>query len=390
MRYVATLCLILGLSSVGAIAEQRQDTSVRVDAAPLAKFRMARDDEPIFLPVTFGGKEYSFILDTGSSVVAFNSRLRGLLGKPTGAGRAGTSGGEAAYEVFAAPQAFLGPLSLKDCNEVACLDLTMMDVMSGRRVDGIIGISWLSKYIIRINFDEGTVCILPSSNMPQADWGTGIPMDFGRIGLPEISGAIPGAAAPAYELQFMVDTGDNGAGALRSDVFSHVLRSQNARSSQGASQTVGGTTGHRELRLAELSVANINYHGLVFSEAGGNTLGLGFLSRHIVTFDFPHHKIYLKEGKGFNKADETNMSGMGLIRKDGRTIVFLFTYNDSPAEQAGIKTGDVILKVDGKDADSYGLFELRTYLKRDGQKVTMTVKRGSDVNDVSFVLRRKI
>ncbi len=49
--------------------------------------------------------------------------------------------------------------------------------------------------------------------------------------------------------------------------------------------------------------------------------------------------------------------------------------DDSPAEKAGIKIGDVIKKVDGKDVESATLFVAAVQKKRPGQKVKITVER---------------
>jgi hypothetical protein len=51
-------------------------------------------------------------------------------------------------------------------------------------------------------------------------------------------------------------------------------------------------------------------------------LGLSFLSRHIVTFDFPNGRVYFEKGKEYKKVDETDMSGLHLLRISNETFVY--------------------------------------------------------------------
>lgn len=132
------------------------------------------------------------------------------------------------------------------------------------------------------------------------------------------------------------------------------------------------------------------YKDLIFSEGNSSRLGLSFLSRHMVTFDFPGNKIYLKKGKQFRKTDEANMSGLHIILVSGKVVVYAVDEN-SPARKAGIKAQDVIQKVSGKDANVFDICHIRRLLKAgDQHKITITIKRDNDVKEVFFLLEKKI
>jgi photosystem II stability/assembly factor-like uncharacterized protein len=51
---------------------------------------------------------------------------------------------------------------------------------------------------------------------------------------------------------------------------------------------------------------------------------------------------------------------------------------DGPAEKAGLKTGDVILKLDGKDVEGYDQFTEAVRQRKAGDKLKLEVKRGSE------------
>jgi C-terminal processing protease CtpA/Prc len=104
----------------------------------------------------------------------------------------------------------------------------------------------------------------------------------------------------------------------------------------------------------------------------------------------PNRRVYFKRGKQFKKEDETDMSGLHLLRISNQIVVFSVD-EDSPAKKAGINPKDIILKVGERDASKYDMWELRRLLmSEDKRKIEMTIKRGEDIKDISFLLKKKI
>ena len=84
------------------------------------------------------------------------------------------------------------------------------------------------------------------------------------------------------------------------------------------------------------------------------------------------------------------MSGLHLWRVDRQTAVHSVD-KDSPAEAAGIKAEDVVLKVGEKKAVEVDIYDLRDLLKSgDGKEVQLTIRRGAEEKAVSFKLKRRI
>ncbi|MBW8042223.1 MAG: PDZ domain-containing protein [Planctomycetes bacterium] len=377
----------LVLFLAGGCADEPQSTSDGPDDQKvLAQFKISKDGYPILLPVTFKDKEYLFLLDTGCSHTVFDTSFKHKLGNVKKVKRALTAGNRIVAELFDAPEAFLGPLNVKDCGEVACFDLKMLQSVIGRKVSGLIGMNFLKKHVVQIDFDKGTLSFLQPQEQQRSQWGNELPISYNPLGIPQITGNI----YDSIKVDFWIDTGANSTGGLSSDIFDQILSEKELKTSEILFATASGVIRQREIRIDSLSVGSFKYQYLIFGEGNWSYLGLSFLSRHGVTLDFPNNRIYLKKGKGFKKDDETDMSGLHLLHISNKTVVYSVD-EGSPAQKAGIKAKDIILKLNDKDANQYDISELRRLLmSRDGHKIMMTIKQGDDVKDVSFLLKKKI
>lgn len=384
LRTVLALCLLLPAGrcagELEACSEDRTDWKV------LAEFRIAKNGDPIFLPVIFKGKEHLFLLDTGCSHTIFDVSFRHELGDAKRIERMITLGKPMMVELFDAPDAFLGPLNMQACGEVTCVDLKMLSLIEGRKISGIIGMNFSRKYVIQIDFDKGVLSFPQPIRGQNPDWGEELEINYGSIGWPRITGNIHNG----IKVDFVIDTGCNTTGGLDGKIFEEILSKKKVKTSEALLATASGIVQKREARVSGFSVGPFEYEDLIFSEGNWSYLGLSFLARHIVILDFPNNRIYLKEGRDFKKIDETDMSGLHLLRISNKTIVHSVD-KESPAEKAGIKAKDVIIKVGNKDVNTYNMWRLRRILmSEDKRKITMAIKRGNDVKDVSFLLEKKI
>lgn len=111
--------------------------------------------------------------------------------------------------------------------------------------------------------------------------------------------------------------------------------------------------------------------------------------------DDPYTVYYPKEE--FSSYKDNIMStyiGIGATlgaNTEKNQLVVVSPMEDSPAEKAGLKSGDEIVAIDGKQYEANQLSEAATYLKKgdEGSGVVITVKRDGEQFDIS-VTREKI
>ncbi len=103
-------------------------------------------------------------------------------------------------------------------------------------------------------------------------------------------------------------------------------------------------------------------------------------------------KYFTKEEMDDFKAEtEGNYTGIGIymsVLKKDNSIIVVATIKGSPAEASGIKSGDIIKKVDGKEYTGDDFDKIASYIKgKEGTKVNIEIVR--DGNNLTFDVERK-
>ena len=89
----------------------------------------------------------------------------------------------------------------------------------------------------------------------------------------------------------------------------------------------------------------------------------------------------------FNEAVNGKYMGIGaLIMKSENDLVIYKIFEDSPSYRAGLKDGDIILKLDDKDTKNMSVNDIASIVKNDDNKeVKLLVKRGEENLDITIV-----
>jgi hypothetical protein len=351
-------------------------------SAPTGEFKIAKDGRLILLPVALGPKTISCLVDTGASLCAFDVTLKEVLGQSRGVRHLQGADGPFRAETFDWPDARLGEQVLKTEQPVACLDLRHIRAATNEPVLGVLGMDLLRTSRFQIDFDKGILRFLPSPPDASRDWGERIPVRFLRDGPPLIAGS------PAADVRddFVIDTGAQG-NSLQEALFDALIDDGRIRkgasfTSVAATRQVRGQRGRVDL----FSVGPLEHRELRFSRLKYSSLGLRYLSRYVVTFDFPDGYIYLRNGAHHSRAEPRATSGLTLKWQEGLPVVESVRA-DGPAARAGLARSDALLRIDGKDAVEFDHFSLRELLTSEaGRNVKLTIRRGERLLEVAVVL----
>lgn len=118
----------------------------------------------------------------------------------------------------------------------------------------------------------------------------------------------------------------------------------------------------------------------------------GAIKGYVDGLDDEYTEYFTKEEmEEFKTETEGNYVGIGIYMMQNtkdNNIVVLAPIKGSPAEAAGIKSGDIIKKVDGKEYTDEDFDIISTYIKgKEGTKVNIEIQRGNET--LTFDIERK-
>lgn len=354
-----------------------------------AEFTIA-DNGPLILPVSISKRVDSgdahttattlrMMLDTGASVSAFADMHAGLLGQSKYTRLARSRTGPLEYVAFGAPQLQIGEVVLRPNSNVICFDFSQITNPLKPDIDGLLGMDVLSGLVISIDFGEQRLRLHCS-----APRGAGKAIALHRNNdVARNCMFVTGALDGEPELDFLIDTGAMGpnTGSLNDDVFDALLDTGALRAS-GSLRPVSGANGRAmviEARSNGFTLGGYRHRGAVFHRLNfPSSLGLDYLSRYKVVFDFPNRTMYLKPGRNFDHVDICDRLGLSLRRIAG-TIEVKSVVPAGAAAKVGIEAGDCLLMIDGVGAESLNIRDARRTLSTDGEHVLDLSRRGTHV-----------
>ncbi len=360
--------------------------SLAATTQPVAEYKIEATPHILSIPVQIEGNDACFLVDTGYSNCVLDSKVFPNLHSRKAAINVGTPNGLRPFELFDAPDMQIGPFHLRASDFVNSFDLKMLDAATDRRIFGIVGMDQLSKFVVQIDFDNHCLRFFTPDDASHPEWGEVVAMKLNK-GVPEVTLEIDHTPQ-----RLLIDTGSRGALQLSSELYEKTRRLNDIPQALSYAVTAGGTATNRLMRIPELSLFGMKYHNLIVEESKEPMclLGLSLLSRHLVTIDAAHLKLYLKPGKDFDRRDEADMSGLHILRLDSKTVAAVVD-DASPAYEAGMRSGDILTSVEGKPAGEYEIEELRSLLKSEnGKEIKLSFKHDSDDRTVKFKLKRKI
>jgi hypothetical protein len=341
------------------------------------------------IPVGIFDQTNFMIVDTGSSHTMFDIGFRNRLGKPVTSMPAITVFSSAtSLEVFECPKIFIEKRGLTPL--LACVeDFEKIRQASGEPFLGVIGMNCLRYEVVCFDSDNQVFSI--GGSVPDRVKKSALILPLtAKTGRELGIEAYINGRGPIF---LALDSGDGSSIDLNEADWKTVFADRPPRFQRKNSVDIEGHLTEKHFaRVENLNLGTHTYKNLIASRLvnpeATSRLGQEFIERHECYIDFPNQMLYLLPGRDFNRSEEYDMSGLELVRIDGKMTVRL-SYKYSPAYQAGIRANDQIISINGQDAASLPLKTTYETLKaKPGNVIKMQIKHGDQTNSVTFRLKR--
>lgn len=361
----------------------------------------------IIIPVQIGGSIRSnFILDSGARGTVLIEKVIGDLldfdytTEYTVAG-AGTQGAVTAYR---AENVTLSVDGL-NCNptDIFVLERDYLELPKylGIEVQGIIGSRFFQDLVVKIDYEDSELEVYDPAKFKAPRRYTGFELEK-RQSKPYILGQMRIREGAQDTARFLLDTGASHALLVEMNEENEIaLPEEYIESSlgRGLSGDIPGYLGRvhtfslGEFQLNEVITSFTARYSKIQRKGRVGTIGGELLSRFSVIMDFPQGMLFLKPDDKYRKKFDFNMSGMQLeaFGEDYDRVMVDYVRKDSPAAEAGIQTGDEILKINWIWIDMYSLSHVYSILRsREGRTIRLKILRNGEKMRIKFDLVRMI
>lgn len=323
----------------------------------------------------------NFILDTGSGGISLDStttEMYHIPHVPSGRYIYGIAG---VRKVDYTPNKSLTfPGLTVDSLDFYINDYDVLTSVYGIKIDGIIGFSFLSRYLVKINFDSLQISVFTPGFVNYPPNGQMLHPSF--QGLPIIPITIKDSRKFASNYFF-----DTGAGLclLLSSKFnqdSSILLKRR----KPVEIEVQGMGGKKRMRLSlikELQIGNYKFRKVptylyddefnVLSYPDRTGLVGNDILRHFnLIINYRQKEIYLTPNSHFRDLFDYSYTGMTMYSLDGAVFIDDIV-KGSPADKAGLKNGDVIMAINNDFSGNLEVY--KNFLQKSGDRVTILVMR---------------
>ncbi len=259
-------------------------------------------------------------------------------------------------------------------------DYDVLTSVYGIKIDGIIGFSFLSRYLIKINFDSLQISVFTPGLVNYPSNGQMLHPSF--QGLPIIPITIKDSRT--FTSNYFFDTGA-GLCLLLSSKFnrdSSILLKRR----KPVEIEVQGMGGKKRMRLSlikELQIGNYKFRKvptylyddefnvLSYPDRTG-LIGNDILRHFNLIINYPQKEIYLTPNSHFRDLFDYSYTGMTMYSLDGAVFTDDIV-KGSPADKAGLKNGDVIMAINNDFSGNLEVY--KNFLQKTGDRVTILVMR---------------
>lgn len=269
-------------------------------------------------------------------------------------------------------------------------DYSILSSVYGENIDGIIGYSFLSRYIVKVDYDSSMIYVYSKGSIkyPRGGYLTH-PLIFS---LPVESALVRDNTSA--DARFYFDTGAGLCLLLSSDFVSDstLFSSKKKKPAETLAQGLGGKANMKETTIKEFKVGPFRFRNVpayIFDDVYNITsypslaglIGNDILRRFNTIFNYGKREIYLMPNSHYRDLFDYSYSGFSIYWIDGEIRVADVMKN-SPGEKCGLKTDDIILGIGNNFTRNIQAY--KNLLQNVGEKIRIIVKRDNQLLDLTL------
>lgn len=332
----------------------------------------------IIIPVVIKGKTYHFVFDTGA-MSGISDSLNKELQLPQvfeGFIVHDASGNEGKQPVYNIPDLQIGDVHFANTGCIV-FNFDALSKVACTKIDGIIGASMMRCCYWKADFQ--TAMLTFSNKLPQ------VPADAVTLAFHEDFSGSPQLRTVygGYNFDAGWDTGNNGLFDLPDSLFFKSYKRKNTPFITGSGRGVQSIFKSERSAKYRLVADSLNISDHLFSNEVVEVtaikypiIGTAFMKNHnYFILDFNAGKIYLQPQSQYKYDDYTRSIGFSASLY-GDTLKADFIWENSSAEKAGLKFGDIITSINGQSTVSISQEQwcnLRDIITT-AKKITITTK----------------
>ena len=268
-------------------------------------------------------------------------------------------------------------------------DYELLTSVYGVKIDGIIGYSFLRRYIVRLDYDNMMMEVFAPGVYKYPRGGYLLKPNFSTLPL-QLATIID---EKVVNSRFIFDTGAGLSFLLSKDfVDDSAVFKKKRKFYPTQAEGLGGKKqmsivvanevkiGPYKFKRVPIHVFEDDYNVTSYPLLGG-LIGNDILRRFNVILNYPEQSIHLKPNSHFGEPFDYSYTGLGIYLLDGEIRV-VDIMKDSPGDKAGFMPGDVIFSVESnasKNIQTYknlfqnSLGKIRVVVFRDQQPLVLTI-----------------
>ena len=331
-----------------------------------------------------------FVLDTGSGGISLDSTTALKYGIPTMKSDRTIRGIAGVKPVrFAYNHTLHLPGLSVDSLHFHINDYEMLSATYGVQIDGIIGYSFLKKFVVAVDFDKDSLMIYPPGKFAYPRGGqilrpaiASLPMQFGIV---HETRDIVG--------RYFFDTGAGLCLLLNSQFVSD--SSIFAHKKKMVTTVAEGIGGKKEMRITVLNHFKLGKYKFkkmptyIFDDEYNITsypflaglIGNDLLRRFNMVINYSTSEIHLKPNNSFREPFDYTYTGFNMYLLDGDVYITDVMENSS-AYTVGLKEGDLIVNLGNRFNGT--LQQYKNVIKNPGGKMKIVVLRAGELIEFKF------